>query len=381
MATKILYIITKSNWGGAQRYVYDLASQLPPEFAPAVVLGGDGALRKALNENSIRVIALAHLGRDVRLWSDIKTFVELIRIFRHERPDIVHLNSSKMALLGAPAARIARVPFVVFTAHGWPFNEERPRWQQAILRVIASIALLFPHTVIAVSHAVRNDIRHFPCIARKTVVIHNGIEPIAFKSRAESRAALMGREPRLSRVPGGAPWIGINAELHKSKGITYAIRAAGLLSKTQPFVLCIVGDGQERASLAKQITDAGLEDSVFLLGRIDAAATYLNAFDIFLLPSVTEALGYVLLEAGAAELPVIASRVGGIPEIIEDHKTGLLVPPRDPAAIARAIEFFLTHPDTARAYGNNLRGYVQKNFSIERMLAQTLALYGSSFST
>ncbi|MBI1957546.1 MAG: glycosyltransferase family 4 protein [Candidatus Niyogibacteria bacterium] len=376
---KILFCITKSGWGGAQRYVYDLATRLPAEFEPVVALGGFGILLDKLNDRKVRTIPIERLGRDIRMGSDISVFFELIRIFRRERPDIVHLNSSKMAFLGAPAARLAGIPLVVFTAHGWPFNEERPRWQRTALRAALFFALLFPHRIIAVSQAVRNDIRRFPGATRKTAVIHNGIGPAAFLSREESRARLIEREARLARIPANAPWIGINAELHKSKGIVYAIQAAAILAKETPFVLCIISGGEEYEALKRQISDAGLAERVFLLGYVDAASRYLKAFDIFLLPSVTEALGYVLLEAGAAGLPVVASRVGGIPEIIEHEKTGLLVPPRDPEALERAMKFFIAHPDGARRIGENLRQKIASQFSLEKMAEQTLAVYRRSF--
>src|SRR3989344_1038967 len=105
---KILYCITKSNWGGAQRYVYDLATHLPAEFEAAVVLGGDGALKTRLEIAGIPTIPLSRLERDIHIRGDIKTFFELLGIFRRERPDIIHLNSSKMGILGTLAARIVR---------------------------------------------------------------------------------------------------------------------------------------------------------------------------------------------------------------------------------------------------------------------------------
>ncbi|MBI2039351.1 MAG: glycosyltransferase family 4 protein [Candidatus Niyogibacteria bacterium] len=376
MARKILYIITKSNWGGAQRYVYDLATHLPADFTAVAAFGGFGALSDKLKSRDIRTIPIARLERDIRPRNDIAVFLELFRLFRHERPDIVHLNSSKMAFLGAPAARLAGVPLVVFTAHGWPFNEDRPRRQKIVFRLLVFFSLLFTDRVIAVSDAVRNDVRRFPFIAKKITVIHNGIEIPAFRSKAESRTALAAREPRLASLPPDTQWLGINAELHRSKGIAYAIRAAELLS-VAPVTLCIISSGDEHAALTEQIRNAKLENRVFLLGYIHNAAEHMKAFDIFLLPSITEALGYVLLEAGAAELPVIASRVGGIPEVIRHEETGFFVPPRDPAALAAAIEFFLAHPTDARTLGESLKQCVQKNFSLDRMLEQTFALYRS----
>ena len=123
---RVLFIITKSNWGGAQRYVYDLATALPKhEFEVQVAFGQPGRLADALARAGIETYSIAALQRDVSLVADFRSFLELWRLLRTMRPDIVHLNSSKAAGLGALAARITRVPRVVFTVHGWPFAERR----------------------------------------------------------------------------------------------------------------------------------------------------------------------------------------------------------------------------------------------------------------
>ena len=127
---KILFVITKSNWGGAQKYVYDLANELHrpnAEFEVAVAFGQEGQLAGKLREAGITTHPIRSLQRDVSVIADIKSFFELLRLFKTQKPDIAHLNSSKVGGLGALAARVAGVPKIIFTVHGWPFWETRGR--------------------------------------------------------------------------------------------------------------------------------------------------------------------------------------------------------------------------------------------------------------
>src|SRR5690606_30501769 len=132
---KILFLITKSNWGGAQRYVYDLAAGLPEEeFETLVALGGDGPLTDKLRSQGVRVVPLPALQRDMSIDKDIQSFFDIWAIIRVERPHIFHVNSSKAGLFGALIGRLAGVPKIIFTAHGWGFNEDRPGWQKLAIK-------------------------------------------------------------------------------------------------------------------------------------------------------------------------------------------------------------------------------------------------------
>src|SRR3989344_6929292 len=131
---KVMYLITKATWGGAQRYVYDLSTNIPKsEFEPIVAYGTRGKLADELEPAGIATRQLPSLGRDVAIVSDIKSFFEMLRIIRELKPDVVHLNSSKAAALGALAARIARAPNIIFTVHGWPFGEKRNPFTKILL--------------------------------------------------------------------------------------------------------------------------------------------------------------------------------------------------------------------------------------------------------
>jgi Glycosyltransferase Family 4 len=127
---KVLFLITKSNWGGAQRYVYDLATNLDlTKFMPVVALGGDGPLSQMLQNAQIPVVGLTQMRNSTSLKQAWSSYWELVRVIKSEKPDVLHLNSSVAGLVGAIAGRFARVPHIIFTAHGWAFNEDRPWWQ------------------------------------------------------------------------------------------------------------------------------------------------------------------------------------------------------------------------------------------------------------
>ena len=302
---KILFIITKSNWGGAQRYVYDLATNLPKEqFEVAAALGGDGALQQKLREASIPVIPLKNVQRDLSVSADVSGFFSLCKAIRSYRPDVVHLNSSKIGGLGALAARLLGVPRIVFTAHGWPFAEKRNIVWRLFALVGSWATALLSHAVIVVS---KNDLRigkRMPFCSASMHLIYNGIDlHMPFDSGENIR----------NSFPPGARITGTLGELTHNKNQIALIEQA----KNDPHMyVAIVGDGEDRSYLKKKIEEYGLNARVKLFGFMFASEA-LRGFDVFALPSLKEGLPYVLLEAKAAGLPIVASRVGGVGEILD----------------------------------------------------------------
>ena len=372
---KVLFVITKSNFGGAQKYVFDLATGLPKDqFDVAVALGGSGTLIQKLHAENIRVLPILSMARDVNPWSDITAFFELWRMFREEKPDVVHLNSAKAGGVGTLAARLVYVPKIIFTAHGWAFNEERPTWQKLIIKFFSWITVVLSHNTIAVSNAVKANTKNWPLITDKISVIKNGIKEPDFFTRNEAMLHLFAKGD--AHVPENAFVVGTIAELHKSKGLKYAVEAfAKLVPENPNLYYFILGGGEEKERLEALVGLHNLQGRVFLLGFVDNASRYLRAFDIFLLPSITEGLALVLLEAGLARLPVVASRVGGIPEVIKNEKTGLLVTARDSSGIAQAIQKLVAGHSLAKRFAETLRERVLAEFSLSRVLKDTISLY------
>ncbi|MDO8619726.1 MAG: glycosyltransferase family 4 protein [bacterium] len=377
---KILYVITKGSWGGAQRYVFDVATHLPQsEFDVEVVLGGEGLLKERLQANSIKVISLPELQRDISLIKEVRSFLSLLKIFRKSRPNIVHLNSSKAGVLGAIAARLLSFfsfleptayrlkPKIVFTAHGWPFNEERGWFRKSLLWLASYITALLATEIIVITSLDFEQAKAMPFVAHKTRLIFNGIKVPEFLSRDEAREKLGLQRDDLV--------VGSIGELTRNKNYPELVTVvAKLLGKGLTFELAIIGEGEDRTEITSRMKSGSIpEGHVTLLGFKQDAYTYLKAFDIFALNSLKEGLPYVLLEAGLAGLPVVATSVGGIPDIIENGQTGLLVPPFH---MDEALQKLLTEKETREKLGSALKERIREAFSFERMLTETLEIYG-----
>ncbi len=377
---KIIYCITKANWGGAQKYVYDLATALNPDlYDVAVLTGNDGFLVEKLKARGVRVLILGDLTRDISIFKDLWAFFKILKIFSHEKPDIVHLNSSKMGLLGALAGRILGIKKIIFTGHGWAFNEDRSKLQRKFIYWLHRLTIKLSHKTIAVSEQTKRQILGNDTDTGKIVVIKNGIGEINYLNKDLARAEISKRLPADLDIK-DRRWLGTISELHKNKGLKYLIEAIHLLDTSSddrsklPLVI-IIGEGERREKLQERINRYGLGDTIFMIGRINEAEKYLKAFDIFTLTSITEALPYVILEAGQAGIPIIASAVGGIPEIIDDLKSGILVRPKEPEEIKRAFDFLQTNTDKALLFGQNIQKKIQEEFNKEIMVKKTLELY------
>ncbi|MEK9171842.1 MAG: glycosyltransferase [Patescibacteria group bacterium] len=356
---KILYGVTKSNFGGAQRYVFDLAMAMKKhDHEVAVLCGGQGVLVEKLPKEKIKVISLNELQRDISIVKEVSAFFRILKVLKEEKPDVFHINSSKMGGLGGLAGRLVGIRKIIFTSHGWAFNEPRPGWQKILIKFFTWLTILCAHKTICVSGKTKRDIERWPFIKDKLVVIYNGI----------SRFNLAQREDRSFTV-------GTIAELHRIKGLDVLLMAWSKFIKNHQAKLVIIGEGEERKNLENMANNLGISDFVTFKGSVDNARSLLSNFDIFCLPSRSEALPYTLLEAGLAVLPVIATTVGGIPEIIESGINGVLVPSEDAEALFSTLILLAEDENLRKRLGTALKHSVEENFSFENMVSKTLALY------
>lgn len=369
-------MITKSNWGGAQRYVYDLAVGLPRgNFDVVVALGGDGPLATKLQAADIKVVRIPSLQRDISLAKELSSLREISDIIEAERPDILHINSSKAGAYGALIGRLRRVPKIIFTAHGWAFNEDRPLWQRLILKKLHWLTVLLSHHTIAVSKEVVEQM-NWPFAKSKMTVIYNGRDLPHLKSREEARAILIGNEPRLQKYKDDF-WSMTIGELHPIKRHDAVIKSMKEVVRRWPHTRhLIISGGQDEVYLHRLIKALELEDYVFLMGTIDEAAQYLKAADMFILASRSEAMPYVIIEACIAGLPIVATSVGGIPEVIENGKSGLLTTPLDNKALFEAIFELRTNPQKRATLAASALDRAN-HFTFDRTLKETLSLYNA----
>jgi glycosyltransferase involved in cell wall biosynthesis len=358
---KILYVITKSNWGGAQKYVYELATSLPKDkFDIGVILGGNGVLAQKLNKAGIRVINLENLDKDINIFKEFSVFINLLKIFKKESPDIVHLNSSKIGGLGSLAGRLAGIQKIIFTAHGFAHNEDRPATIKFILLMIGYLTILLSHKTIIINKRELDQISKLPFLSSKLELIYIGIG--------------QNQTLKIEKEPNGPVSIGTISELTKNKGLEYMIEAVARL-KNKNITFAVIGEGEDRDKLTKLIEERGVTDLVQLLGFKENASSYISLFDIFTLTSLKEGMPYAILEAGLVGLPVIASDVGGISEMIENDQSGILVQPKNVEQIVEGLSDLISNFEKRRLLGENLKKNITQNFSIKEMLDRTKNLY------
>ncbi len=358
---KLIYLITKGNWGGAQKYVSDLASEAKRRgFEVSVALGHGQELALKLQAAQIRTIPLADLNRDISFLADVKTFFKLIKLFRAEKPDIIHLNSSKIGGVGALAGRLCGVKKIIFTAHGWAFNEKRNILAKILIWLASYITALLATDIIVIASRELAQAKQMPFVKNKVKLIFNGIGNLDYLSREQARQELgLSLDSKV---------IGSIGELTANKNYRQLVTAAEKLwQENYDFDLVIIGDGEEKSKLKSE--------RLFLPGFKPEAYKYLKAFDIFALPSLKEGLPYVLLEAGQAGLPVVASNLGGIPDIITDKVSGLLIDPQNLNSLTNALSDLLTNETLAQTYGHTLAQTVSTKFSKSKMLEETFRLY------
>ena len=361
---RILFIITQSEIGGAQRYLIQFSKYLSEKGNDISVIAGEGdeELFKYLN---CRTFSVKSLVRNPNPAKDFLALLSIIKITKRENPDVLFLQSTKAGFIGALAARFYTLltarpkPYVVYRIGGWSFNDPRSARMNKVLFWMEQTSAQMKDKIIVNSELDRQiaiDKKISP--PDKIVKIYNGIDPdgIQFLSKEEAR----------KNFPQGNKIVGTIANLYATKGIEYLIEAA----RTLPDVnFVVIGEGKEREKLELLIKKYNL-NNFLLAGRIINAREYLKAFDIFILPSVKEGFPWAILEAMSAELPIISTNVGAIPEIIEDKKEGELIPHKNSRAIAQAIKFLIENPGVSGELAKNAKEKLKK-FTLEKMLEES----------
>lgn len=389
---KILFVITKSNFGGAQRYVFELATRLKKEGNEvAVALGGNGVLKTKLEDGGIEVFPISGAQRDISITKEVRVLFRLYSIIRKYKPTIVHLNSPKIGGLGAVAARVGSfmnghlsVKKIIYTNHGWPFNEPRPEWQQIIIRIFSWLTVFLGGTTIVLSKTEREDVRSWPFVQHKFTIITNGVSAFNLIEKKEALGKLVGADVAEAWLAEGSERrtvIGTISELHKNKGLTHAIEGLDSYIKQYPdqkIAYVVIGEGEMRAELESLI--AGLKflkpEHVVLAGHVNEAREYLKAFDLFLLSSVKEGLPFAILEAGYAGVPVISTSVGGIPEVIQNLENGILIAPRRPQEIKNALAYLNEHPEVKDQMIAKFKEKIAQKYNFELIVQDIKKLYG-----
>lgn len=368
---RILHVITRLVVGGAQentllsiRGLQKLGHRV--ELAAGPETGPEGLLRVP---EDIPFHTIPSLVREIRPIADLRALWDLYRLMRRGY-DVVHTHTSKAGVLGRIAARWAGVPLIVHTPHGHVYHGYGGKLRSRFFVWVERVLTPWTDALVALTDSERQE--HLQAgvgLPRQWNVIPSGVEVDRYRQPTPLRRGEVG-------VPEQAFLIGCVARLVPVKGIEDAIEATAQLRELEPPVhLVLVGDGPQRQALEELAEGLGVRDRVHFLGLRRDVPYLLPLLDLLVLPSRNEGMGRVIVEAQAAGLPVVATRVGGIPDLVADGRTGLLVPPGDPAALAAAVRSLHGDRETFLRMKDATQGRVAGHFSAEAMVAALDRLY------
>jgi len=323
-------------------------------------------------KKGVKCIPLSSLMRKIDPLSDFRTFIELCRLIRQEKPDIVHTHTSKAGFLGRWAGCIAGIPFIVHTPHGHVFFGHFNTMAAKLFLLIERLTAMITDRMVALTKGERQDyIKLFVARPDRIVTIHSGVDVEHYMNVPVNMAAKkrsLGLNPN-SLVVGTVGW------LLPIKGPMHLLNAMGKIWQIRLDVeLVYVGKGDLEEAIKQQALKMGASERVKVLGWRDDVHEIMPVFDLLALPSLNEGMGRVLVEAMAAGKPIVASNVGGIPDLVHHGKNGFLVKPGDETGLSVAIEKLLADENMRHAMGK--RGQiVARDFSEEKMIKKIDSLY------
>ncbi len=376
MRVRVLHVITRLVVGGAQENTllttrYLDRSRYEVTLASGYSTGPEGSLEHELPAH-VHFVRVPELVRNPDPLKDVVALWKLWRLMRTGRYHIVHTHTTKAGLLGRAAARLARIPVVVHTPHGHAFHGYLGPWGSAALRAAEALLACWTDAVVCLTEAERQDhLRLGVGRPDQLHVVHSGVD----LARFHNPPADPHRKRRELGLPEGVPVVGCVARLVPVKGVQHLLEAVPLIRRSVPgTVVVFVGDGELRPQLEARARELGVEGAVRFLGLRRDVHELLPLFDVAVLPSLNEGMGKAAVEAMAAGKPVVASAVSGLQDVVRHGQTGILVPPADPEALARATVALLQDPERARGMGEAARRAAEA-YGVEAMVAEIEALY------
>lgn len=355
---RVAHVDAETGFSGGEAQVFLLIEGLRERGYEGLLLcpprsrSDEEARRKGIPVHPVKMANDLHFGAIVELRLALTRF----------RPDIVHLHTGRATWLGGLAARLLSIPAITTrrmdkpVRHGW---RQRVTYGPLVARVVA------------VSHAVQEELLAGGVPPDKVSLIHDAVDMQAFESLPDRKVA----RSSLGSGPDEIVLL-VVASLTRRKGLDVLLQALAQ-ARHRHLVLWIAGDGPERGSLEAQAEHLGLSERVRFLGRREDVPDLLAACEIFVLPSRREGLGVAALEAMAARKPVVASRVGGLAEAVVEETTGLLVPPEDPGALARAVDRLAADPQLRIRMGEAGHARVSEGFLASQMVEAYDELYAT----
>ncbi|MGE5576559.1 MAG: glycosyltransferase family 4 protein [Syntrophothermus sp.] len=380
---RLLYVIRPAA-GGMREHLFNLVGGLDPSlYRITVACPPDEGMVSRLKKLGVQVRTFALKG-ELSPWSDWKATLFLRRLIQAEGIQLVHVHGFKASLVARIAAGSRRMgkrpkrnrPRVVYTVHNFIFGEGGKGLKRRLYILLETFLAPRTDKIITVSRALEEDLSRLGVPSNKIVAIYNGIDTSRF-SRARNPEVRTRKRSEMGLTSDHFV-VGTIARLISSKGVGCLLEAASVvLDRIPGAVFVIVGDGPQRQELQNKAAGLGIGGAVRFLGFREDVPELLGAFDLFVLPSLSEGMAITLVEAMAAGRPVVASRTGGIVEVVEDGKTGLLAPPGESGALAGAILRLHDDPGKAAEFVAAGQRRVEEKFTLEAMLRQTQEVYRS----
>ncbi len=375
MAHAVCHIITMLELGGAQQNTLFTVSHLDPaRFRPVLITGEPGPLdEEARNLAGVEFHQVPSLVRAIRPLADLRALLALARLLRRLKPAIVHTHSSKAGILGRLAARLAGVPVIIHSIHGFGFTRYQPAPVRRLLIALECLAARVTSRFFAVSEANRQlgvELGLFP--EGRCAVIRSGVD-VASIRRLEVDTAAKKRE--LGLEP-GRPTVGMVAPMKAQKAPLDFVRVAAKVAAKRPDTqFLFVGDGELRGAMEAEITRLDLAKSFRLAGWRRDVPAVMRCLDVFVLTSLWEGLPRVYLEALAGGVPVVGTRVDGAAEVVHDGVNGYLLAPGDVQGMADRVIALLANPTMAADMGRK-GASLPPEFDIHDMVRRQEQEYG-----
>ncbi len=362
---KLLHIQVLPILAGAQRISLNILRNLDKDKYDKWLIcapdntGRDKSLITEAEKIGIKVITLNCLKREIG-FHDIRAFIKIYKICKQEKFDIVHTQSSKPGILGRLASKISGCKKTIHTVQGHSFHKYEKPWNRIFFLILEIITGLFSDKIVLVNHYYKKDFWFIP--SKKISVIYNAVDFTKLKEKHERKDDLI----KLIFV----------GRLDKAKSPVDFLKAINIVVKKYDNVRAtIVGDGEYYSEMKRFILEHNMENVISLLGWRSDVPALLAEHDIFCLTSIYEAFGLVFCEAGYTGLPSVATNVEGIPEVVVNNKTGILVPPKQPVLFAEAIIKLIKNRRLASDMGKSAKIYVSKNFGLSNMIERYKELY------
>ncbi len=375
---KALHIITRLDAGGSSTNTLETVVRLDRDKYDVTLIIGKtfdphAEVERFVKEHNIKCIVIDILRRNIHPLKDVRSFFRLLKIIWKGQFDIVHTHSSKAGILGRWAAWLARVPIIIHTPHGHIFYGYYGKDLTQVFVLMERITAKITDKIITLTARGKEEHVQFNIAnVDKFLPIYSGIDINYFSNPKVSS----GEKRKELGIPLDSVVFGAVARLDPVKGNDFLIEAmAQVVKQFSNARLIIAGDGSQRGLLEGRIKELGIEENVLLLGFRKDIPEILQMIDVFVLASLNEGMGRVILEAMACEKPIVATRVGGIPELVEHGKQGFLVEPAEPSSLSQAMLELAVDGEKRKFFGTNGKRKVSEMFSIEKMIKDIEALY------